>query len=464
MTLNRLVLSAALTAALFAWSAPSRGDEPARPDIVVFLADDLDWTDCAPFGRGIARTPNMSRLAADGMSFSTAFVASPTCAPSRGALLTGLDPMRNGAMLNHSRPRRNLKTWPDYFRELGYEVAAIGKTAHYAQVTTYGFDHASHYKYHEDDCIEAAVTWLDQRQSEKPLCLIVGTNWPHVPWPRKPLVDPDSITPPARLVDTPETRLALSRYAAAVANADRDLGLVYDAARKNLGDDVLFLFSSDHGAQLPFGKWNLYEAGVRTPLIASWPGRIEPGSKSDAMVSWIDILPTCLEAAGGPPPKDIGGRSFLDVLLGETDRARDRVFLTHSGDGGMNEYPIRGVRTRCWKYIRNLNPEGEYHSHVDQGKEGTDGRYYWDSWVERAKTDPAAVEIIQRYHRRPPEELYDLENDPWETTNLVDDEAHAATLADLRADLDAWMNDQGDLGMRTERSLRGPAAKKKAGP
>jgi len=462
--LNRLMVSVALLGSLVAWSAPIRGDEPRRPDVVVFLADDLDWKDCAPFGRGNAPTPNMERLAANGMSFSTAFVASPTCAPSRGALLTGLDPLRNGAMLNHARPRLDVKTWPDYFHELGYEVAAIGKTAHYAQVTTYGFDHASHYLYHQDDCIKAAVSWLDQRRSEKPLCLIVGTNWSHVPWPKKPAVDPASITPPPRLVDTPETRLALARYAKAVANADRDLGLVYDAARRNLGDDVLFVFSSDHGAQLPFGKWNLYEAGVRVPLIVSWPGRIEPGSKSDAMVSWIDILPTCLEAAGGQPPKDLSGRSFLNVLLGKTDRARDRVFLTHSGDGKMNEYPIRGVRTRRWKYIRNLDPMGEFHSHVDRGKQGSDGRNYWDSWVERAKSDPAAAEIIRRYHHRPPEELYDLENDPSETTNLVGVEANAETLAELRADLDAWMEAQGDRGMETERSLPDPSAKKATGP
>ncbi|HEU5116393.1 MAG TPA: sulfatase, partial [Isosphaeraceae bacterium] len=392
-----------------------------RPDMVIFLADDLGWMDCSPVGAPRIDTPNMARLAADGMTFTHAFVASPSCAPSRGALLTGLDPMRNGAMRNHSRPRKELKTWPDYFHDLGYEVAAIGKTAHYAQVTTYGFDHVSHYNYHQDDCVEAAVAWLAQRESKKPLCLLVGTNWSHVPWPRDKDSKPIASPPPTPLVDTPEMRQALAWYDAAVANADRDLGLVYDAARKELGKDTFFLFTSDHGAQLPFGKWNVYDSGVRTPLIVAWPGHIDPGARTDAMVSWIDILPTCLQAAGGEPPKGLSGRSFLAVLEGQTDQFRDHIFLTHSGDGNMNTYPSRAVRTRRWKYIRNLDPEGEFHSHIDQGKASSDGRSYWDSWVERAKTDPLAAAVVHRYHHRESEELYDLEADPLELKNLADD-------------------------------------------
>src|SRR5256885_17012387 len=112
------------------------------PHVVVFLADDLGWADCSPYSGTDVPTPNVARLAKDGMTLTHAFVASPSCAPSRAALLTGLDPMRNGAMLNHSRPRADLKKWPAYFRDLGYEVVAVGKVAHYAQVTEYGFDHA----------------------------------------------------------------------------------------------------------------------------------------------------------------------------------------------------------------------------------------------------------------------------------------------------------------------------------
>ena len=456
----RSVVSWSLWASLLA-VGPIQEDEPARrPDIVLFLADDLSWADCSSFGGKDVATPNMERLAKDGMTFTHAFVASPSCAPSRAALLTGLDPMRNGAMLNHSRPREGIKLWPAYFQELGYEVAAIGKTAHYAQVTDYGFDHASHYTYHDDKCVEAAVGWLGRRRSSKPLCLIVGTNWPHVPWPTKTALAPAGVSLPPNLVDTQATRRARARYAQAVANADRDLGLIYDAAREFLKGDALFLFSSDHGSQFPFGKWNNYDAGLRTPLIVAWHGRIKPGSKSDALVSWVDILPTCLEVARGAAPPDVSGRSFLGVLRGEAERHRDKVFASHSGDGFMNRYPIRSVRTGDWKYIRNLDPTSEHHTHIDKAAAG-DGRDYFDSWVDRARSDPAAAAIVARYHHRPAEELYHLGTDPWERHNLAADPAHAATLITLRGELDAWMKGQGDEGMATERPLLKSQAKGK---
>lgn len=433
--------------------------EPVKkPNVVLFLADDLGVHDCSPYGGKDVPTPNMARLAKAGMTFSQAFVASPSCAPSRAALLTALNPMRNGAMLNHARPKADIKKWPAYFQELGYEVVAIGKVAHYAQVTEYGFDYCSHFKYHEDTCIAEAVKWLDGRKSDKPLCLLVGTNWPHVPWPKKGIA-PGASLPPT-LVDTEETREARSRYLAAVANADRDVGLVFDSAKKHFGDNVLFAFTSDHGAQFPFGKWNCYDAGVRTPLTVAWPGKVKPGTTSDAMVSWIDLLPTVIAACGGTPPEKVSGKSFLPVLLGEKKSHRDKVYFTHSGDGKMNEYPMRAVRTAKWKYVRNLAPDREHHTHVDKGNAGTDGRAYWDSWAEKAKSDDTAAAVVKRYHTRPAEELYDISADPWELTDLATDPKYTETLKTLRADLDAWMEANDDLGLASELKLPDPRAKK----
>src|SRR5206468_12278232 len=125
----------------------------------------------------------------------------------------------------------------------------------------------------------------------------------------------------------------------------------------------------------------------------------------------------CREAAGATPQVAVSGRSFLPVLRGERTAHRDKVFATHSGDGDMNRYPIRAVRTRDWKYIRNLDPAAEHHTHVDKAAAG-DGRDYFDSWVERAKTDPAAAAIVNCYHHRAAEELYDLQADPAEQHNL----------------------------------------------
>lgn len=444
-------------------------DQKPRPDIVFFIADDLSWRDCSIYGGTEFRTRNMERIAHEGITLTHAYVASPSCAPSRAAFLTGLDPIRNGSMFNHQPPKADIKKWPAYLQELGYEVAAIGKVAHYAQVKDYGFDHASHFTYHDDECVNASVEWLENRKSKKPLCLIVGTNWPHVPWPKESDYDPNSLPIPPTFVDTPETREARARYAAAVSNADRDLGIVYDAAKKHLGDDTFFMFSADHGSQFPFGKWNCTDAGLRTPLLAVWPGHITAGTKSDAMVSWIDLLPTVVDVVGGSPPESgtspgqLSGRSFLPVLRGETQHHRDFVFGTHSGDGRMNEYPMRGVRSAKWRYIRNLAPATEFHSHVNKAEAG-DGRSYWDSWVREAKTNLDAAAVVHRYHHRAPEELYDVENDPWQLNNLVNDPSHASALAEHREALDDWMKTNGDEGLKSEREFKPepkPASDKK---
>jgi arylsulfatase A-like enzyme len=168
------------------------------------------------------------------------------------------------------------------------------------------------------------------------------------------------------------------------------------------------------------------------------------------MASLADLLPTFVEAAGGTPPADIDGRSFAGVLRGTKKDHRDRVFTTHSRDGKMNVYPIRSARSRDWKYIRNLNPGAEHTTHIDKAQPPS-GRPYWLSWEERAKTDAAAAAVVERYHHRPAEELYDLRADPHEQRNLAADPAHAAALAGLRADLDAWMKSQGDEGLKSER-------------
>jgi arylsulfatase A-like enzyme len=329
---------------------------------------------------------------------------------------------------------------------LGYEVAAFGKVSHYRHTGDYGFDHFAHDTFHYHSAIPAAVEFLNgrHRAAARPLCLMVGTNWPHVPWPKETDdIDSARLPLPAGSVDTTETRAARARYVAAVEKADHDLGLIYDAARRALGDGTLFLFTSDHGAQWPFVKWNLYDSGIRVPLIAVWPGVIKPGSRSDAMVSWVDLLPTLVETAGGQAPKHIDGRSFLPVLRGEKADHRARIFATHSGDGGWNIYPSRCVRDGRWKYILNLHPEFAFTTHIDLARVA-DGRQYWQSWEAAARSNQQAAEILRRYHQRPSEELYDLQADPHEQQNLAADPRHGERLQSLRAELESWMQSQAD--------------------
>jgi N-sulfoglucosamine sulfohydrolase len=439
-------------------SAPTPATQP--PHLVVFLADDYSFLDSEQEGAKDMSTPNLTKLAAAGMTFSHAFVASPSCAPSRAALLTGLTPAHNGAQVNHSKPAAGIKKLPAYLKEIGYEVVSFGKVSHYKHTADYGFDHFEHDTFHDPEGIPSAIQWLKQRKSDKPLCIFVGSNWPHVPWPAPPAnADLSKAELPPSQADTPETRRARFAYAAAVKRMDDELGQVMTTVKETLGTQVAFMMTSDHGAQFPFGKWNCYDAGIRVPMVVSWPGVIAPGSRVDAMVSWVDILPTLVDLGGGKPPPvhnsgkweieaGIDGRSFAPVLRGETKVARDRIFTTHSADGKMNNYPMRSIRTQDWKLIQNLTPEANYTTHIDLAPKGNGTGYwggFWETWEKAAETDPAIAAKVNRYHHRPAVELYDLVNDPFELNNLAADPAQAERVKTLRAELDDWRRDQREL-------------------
>jgi N-sulfoglucosamine sulfohydrolase len=359
-----------------------------------------------------------------------------------------LMPSRNGAEINHARPRPEIKKLPAYFKEMGYEVVAFGKVAHYKQTIGYGFDHFAHDTFHDHQAIPAALRWLKERRSDKPLCLFVGSNWPHVPWPMVPSAKRPVQIPPT-LLGTFETLRAREHYYQAVEKMDAELGKVYDAVRGGLGTNTLFIHSSDHGAQFPFGKWNCYDAGIRVSFLAVWPGVIKPRSLSDAMVSWVDILPTLIQAGGGQPPENIDGRSFLPVLRGTAQSHRELIFSTHTADGNMNVYPIRAVRTENWKYIRNLHPEFKFATHIDRAANDGVGGYwggYWPTWLEASKTNADAAKKVAAYHQRPAEELYDLSRDPHEQQNLAVEPSQRERLEKMRAHLNNWMKEQGDKG------------------
>lgn len=431
-------MAAPAVAALFLGMSMIFAAAANQPNIVVFLADDHGYLDSEVSGATDVRTPHMRRLAEAGMTFSRCFVASPSCAPSRAALLTGLMPARNGAEANHSRPRREIKKLPKYLQELAYQVAGFGKVAHYNHDAEYGFDH-----YDKRNDPEVIAAFVRQRDPSRPLCLFVGSHTPHVPWTNAPIYDPSVLRLPPNHADTPETRQFRAKYYTDVTLTDTHLGEIYKLAQHELGTDTLFIYSSDHGAQWPFGKWNLYDAGTRVLFIASWPGKVQPNTQTEAMISWVDILPTLVEAGGGKAPTDLDGTSFLPILQGQKQTHRERVFSTHSGDGRMNVYPIRSLRTVAWKYILNLHPEYLHTTHIDKAKP-QDGVGYWRSWEAAASHQGQAARLVERYRTRPSEELYDLRNDPFEQNNLSHQAEYAERLGQMRKELEDWMLVQND--------------------
>jgi hypothetical protein len=153
--------------------------------------------------------------------------------------------------------------------------------------------------------------------------------------------------------------------------------------------------------------------------------------------------------AGGPSPEDIDGRSFANVLLGKTQKHRNAIYTTHTGDRIMNVYPIRAVRTAQFKYIRNLHPEWQQSNHSDILRKDGAGAY-WHSWDEVIKKDPKAAAIVNRYFVRPPIEFYDLAADPTELNNLADSSKHRLQVEEMGTMLDAWMKAQGDMQLTGE--------------
>lgn len=411
----------------------------AQPNIVIYISDDLGRLETSVYGSDEVKTPTMDRLASAGMTFENAYVASPSCCPNRFSLLTGLMPARHGAHPNHSQPKLGTRYLLPKLKSLGYEIASFGKVAH-GKAKMVGVDYRS---LPPRNLFKNVTDYFAKHSSKAPICLLIGDRRPHVPWTPEMAYDPDTLTLPAHFIDTIETRQHWSRYLTDITGMDREMGQIYDFLHDRLGENTLFLFTSDHGGQWPLGKWNLYDSGTRVPLIVSWPGRIAAGKRSSAMVSWVDILPTVIEMAGGETSSEIDGKSFADVLLARSTSHRKQVFTTHTGDGVMNIFPMRSVRRGNLKYIVNLCPDAYHTNHSDRNRKDGAGAY-WDSWDDAAKTDPRAAALIKAYYTRPKEELFDLASDPREYKNLANDPDYRAQLELLRTELAKWTEAQGD--------------------
>lgn len=413
-----------------------------KPNIVLYLADDQSYSDVSVYGAKGLQTPTAELLAKAGITFTNAFVASPACAPSRAALLTGLMPARNGSEANHTYPKPGTLVLTRKLQESGYKVIGFGKVAHDKMNLTCGFDFYSEPRVNLYTNISE---YFRTNAVTQPVCLLVGDHRPHVPWTAKSIYDTATVKLPPYFIDTKETRQLWSQYCSEITGFDEEMGQVYQLAREKFGDNFIFIYSADNGRQWPFAKWNLYDQGIKVPLIAVWPGHIKPNTRTDALVSWVDIFPTLLALAGSKMPPDLDGKSFKKVLEGKTDQFRKYIYTTHSGDGEMNVYPIRSVRDNHFKYIRNLRPDTYHSNHSDILRKPNAGSY-WNSWDEAAQTDAKAASIIQKYYVRPAEEFYDLQSDPDEQINRIDFKDDQKQISQMRKLLVEWMKEQGDSG------------------
>lgn len=449
-------LATALLGATLALAAPAA--QP-KPNLVLFVSDDHSCADCGAYASRDVRTPNIDRLAQEGMLFRHAFAGSPTCMPSRAVLFTGLMPFRNGAHANNlagqSQCRESVRSLPHYLKALGYRVAQAGKT-HFGPESVFPFERIKNSEVpepgfeknpalHMDLNLAVVEDWLAAASKTEPFCLVVCDHSPHVIWPEHATYDPAAISVPPNHIDTPELRKSRACYYTDITKMDANLGRLLSSLEKHgFATNTVFVYTSDQGAQWPFAKWGLYDQGIQVPLIVRWPEKLSAGLATDAMVSLADVLPTFIEIAGGSTPAALDGKSFLPVLERKSTRHRDAIFATHSQDTGMNSSPMRCIRTARYKYIFNLSPKTEYTTHMDKAKDHDGGREYWDSWVGKAENDPRAAAILKRYHWRPREELYDVLLDPYEICNLAENPVYTDIKHDLNQRLVAWREQQND--------------------
>jgi len=438
-----------------AWRPPdstvNRFRPPAhRPNILFFMADDMTYSDAGALGNPEVHTPNLDRLAAQGTTFTHMYTATAMCSPTRHMLYTGQYPVRSGAYPNHAKANAGTKSVVHYLSGLGYRVGLAGKS-HVAPVEVYPFE-----KVAGRDLDNGRIGEFIARDPSQPFALIVASTEPHQPWSRgdSSRYDASALTLPPWFVDTPETREALTRYYAEITFMDGQLGRVLDLLETHgAHENTLTMFYSEQGISGPLAKWTLYEAGIRTSLIARWSRRIPAGRTSAALLQINDLLPTWIEAAGGSPAPEIEGRSMLGLLLEPGPKHRDFVYGIQTTTGiiaNLEPYPIRSIRGERYKLIWNLAHENRFTNLVTE--ENRDGFYF--SWRDAAETDPAARELYQRYQYRPEFEFFDLHTDPHELTNLADAPEHGERIQGLLGKLRAWMTDQGDRGLETELEAR----------
>ncbi len=398
-----------------------------RPNILYIHSHDTGrWIQ--PYGHPVP-TPNLQRLAEEGVVFRQCFCANPTCSASRAALLTGQYPHQNG-MLGLAHRGFSLN---DYNRHLLHTLRTVGfhsalsGVQHIARgdaVDRIGYDEilAGGGGAGTGEAHLRASTWLDGNPPE-PFFLSVGFLETHRAFPEPgPAEDVRTTAPPAPMPDTPETRGDMAAYKAGARTLDEKMGLVFDALRRNsLMERTLVVCTTDHGIAFPRMKCNLTDGGIGVLLIVRGPGGFTGGQVVDALVSHVDLYPTICEAAGADRPDWLEGVRLQPLVTGEAESVREEIHAEVNYHACYE--PQRCVRTPRYKYIKRFDDRDKpVLPNCDAGP--SKGAWLAAGWTRR---DP------------PNEALYDCVFDPNEVDNRADDPACADVMSDMRARLQRWM-------------------------
>jgi len=434
------------------------GDDTAkdRPNILWILSEDIS-PDLSCYGAETVQTPNLDMLARQGIRFDNAFTTAPVCSPSRSAMITGMYQTSIGA--HHHRSHRTdglslpepVRLITDYFREAGYFTANVTTAAEGVQgsgKTDFNFQFKNAFD---------GSDWNERKPGQPFFAQLSinmthrGEHWKNVREKLENPIDPDKVKLPPYYPDHPIAREDWATYLNSIQVMDGYIGKIL----KRLDDEALtnntvVIFIGDNGQCHVRGKQWLYDGGIHIPLIIRWPGKLKAGQVCDYLISAIDISATVLKIAGIEPPRYMQGQVFLEAdAVGAWKPVNKRDYIIAARDRCDETIDhIRCVRTKQYKYIRNFMPERPY-TQLNRYKESS---YPMLNLMKElnAQGKLTRVQAIFMAPRKPDEELYDIQSDPYEINNLATSPKYKKTLKKMRTILDKWIKDTGDQGQFPE--------------
>jgi len=383
-----------------------------------------------PYGHNIP-TPNLQDLAEEGVLFKQAFSAAPTCSPSRASLLTGKYPHNNGqfGLVNRgfelNDPDKHIV---NTLKNEGYNSALIGMQHIRKDPLTIGYDNVLNVESnYSKDVTPKTIEFIDNNIDE-PFFLSVGFEETHRPFPEvKNKNDIKYTKPPANIPDTPETRNDMAAFKESAHILDHGIGkILLKLKDKNLYDNTIIIYTTDHGIAFPKMKCTLSDQGIGVSLIIKGPLGFNGGKVIDTLVSHIDIYPTLCDILNINKPKWLQGKSLIPIVNNEKKNIRDEIFAEVNYHTAYE--PMRTVRTKRWKYIRHFrNRTKPFLSNTDESlTKDVLMKYDWhNSFIAQ-------------------EELYDLMLDPTEANNLANEPSKKDILEKMRNKLDNWMKKTND--------------------
>ena len=409
--------------------------ESKTPNIVFYLSDDQDLLDYGVYGNPNVQTSNADLLASQGMKFSNFYTGQAICAPSRSQIFTGMYPVKNGCMANHIGVKPDIKSITSLLKESGYEVVLAGKS-HVKPNKVFDWTHYFPKINNRYLPLEQIDDYL--KNVNKPFCLIIASDYPHGPYPQT------SNYSKADIFKLPYDPSYIGNhkpgYYQNIQDDNDQLGQVLNMVDNyGLKENTMFIYASDHGLS---GKWSLKEQGLRVPFIVRWPGKIKPNTTSETLLTLVDVLPTILEVSNTEIPSEIDGKSFLETLNGSKMKIHDYVFgvSTRQNIRECKIFPSRMIRGNRYKLIRNFNSVEVVNSNLG----------------DNPVINEFAKIGAESFPNVPYEELYDLEKDPYQKVNLINDPKYKKIRNRLSVALENWMKSQEDFLLENPISVLKP--------